>query len=57
MNDIDNITSGKQINWVARIAKQGDARIITVPKNYWESGLVDENKKYRIFLVEIEDKK
>jgi len=53
MDSIENFDPKGYINWIAKIAKQGDARIITVPKKYWENKIVNEEKLYRVYLVEI----
>lgn len=42
------------ISFPAKIAKQGsNSRIITVPKEYWGTGIVDDNKIYQVTLREI----
>jgi len=42
------------ISFPAKIARQGNnARIITVPKEYWENGIIEEDKIYQVYLIEI----
>jgi predicted secreted protein len=56
MKNMENEDLKGAVSWVAKIAKQGDARIITVPKNYWENNIIDENKVYKIWAVPIADR-
>lgn len=51
--DVDELDLKRAIKWVSKIAKQGEARIITVPKNYWQNKIVKENKIYMVYLIEI----
>ena len=58
MKNIEDLDLKKTIPFVAKIARQGDdSRIITVPKRLWETGIVDEDKIYNVFLVDTGKKK
>jgi len=57
MKKLDEQDLKNSIGWISGIAKQGDARIITVPKKYWENKIIDEDKVYRVYLIEIDKKK
>ena len=58
MKDIEELDLKRAIPFVAKIAKQGeDTRIITIPKKLWENGIVDEDKIYQVYLVEIGKRK
>lgn len=58
MKDIEGLDLKGAIPFVTKIAKQGeDTRIITVPKTLWENGIIDEDKIYQVYLIEIGKKK
>ena len=54
MINFKECTLTNPISFPAKIAKQGsNARIITVPKEYWENGIIEEDKIYQVYLIEI----
>lgn len=58
MKNIEDLDLKRAIPFIAKIARQGDdSRIITVPKRLWETGIVDEDKIYNVYLVDTGKKK
>ena len=58
MKNIEDLDLKNAIRFVAKIARQGDdSRITTVPKRLWETGIVDEDKIYNVYLVDTGKKK
>jgi len=50
----EKLDLSKAITFVAKIAKAGkDARIITVPKHYWENDIINDKKTYQVILIEV----
>lgn len=43
------------VSFVRKPAKMGKAFLFSIPKDYIEGGMIDPNKKYRIYLEELED--
>lgn len=47
----------KGISFIRSPAKTGDRYVFTIPKSYIRNKLIDPEKKYKIFLAEIEENK
>ena len=43
------------VSFVRKPAKQGEAYIFTIPKNYIENNLIDPSRTYRLYIEDIGD--